>query len=172
MSIPQRPPAPPKGEAVTIEPGRYPVFSSSVAMGLNRALRDPETAAKAKDAVAAATAPMRDSVMQYIVRIEEAARADDFLRIYQESHEIRGLAGNANLAATARIANELCRYLDAYQQAGRTPERPVIRLHLEAISRSVSSEECASVLGETVATELAQLVAKKLAEINTPETGA
>ena len=172
MSIPQRPPAPPKGESVTIEPGRYPVFSSTVVMGLNRALRDPETAAKAQEAVASATQPMRESVLQYIARIEEAARAEDFARIYQESHEIRGLAGNANLAATARIANELCRYLDAYQQAGCTPERPVIRLHLEAISRSVSSEECASELGDTVANELAQLVAKKLAEINGPETPA
>lgn len=170
MSKPQRPPAPPKGEAVTIEPGRYPVFSSSVVMGLNRALRDPETAAKAKDAVAAATQPMRESVMQLVTRIEEAAQADDFAGIYHESHEIRGLAGNAGLAVTAQIANELCRYLDAFQQAGRAPDRAVIRLHLEAIARSVSDEEHASELSEVVAKELAQLVAKKMAEINGPET--
>jgi chemotaxis protein histidine kinase CheA len=169
MSKPPCPPAPPKGQAVTIEPGRYPVFSSAVAMGLSRALRDPETAAKAGAAMAAAAEPMRDSVLTLVLRIEEAARADDFARLYGESHEIRGLAGNAGLEATARIANELCRYLDGFAQAGRSPDRAVIRLHLEAIARSVCQEETPK-LSDAVAKELAQLVEKKLAEINTPET--
>lgn len=171
MSKPSCPPAPPKGQAVTIEPGRYPVFSSAVAMGLTRALRDPETAAKASAAMAAATAPMRDSVLGFVTRIEEAARADDFPRIYSESHEIRGLAGNAGLEATARIANELCRYLDGFAQAGRSPERAVIRLHLEAIARSVTEAEPPE-LSDAVAKELALLVGKKLAEINDSEGNA
>lgn len=164
------PPAPKKGEAVTVEPGQYPVFSSAVVMGLNQALRDPEVAAKAADAINESTAPMRNSVLELLAKLEQAVSAGDFAKTYDESHEIRGLAGNAGLVPTQKIANELCRYLDAFAEAGRTPDKAVVRLHTDAIARTARALDETAALGETVVSQLAQLVTKKLAEINGSET--
>ena len=43
----KRPPLPPPGKSVTVQPGAYPVFTSTVAMALLRAVRDPHVAAEA-----------------------------------------------------------------------------------------------------------------------------
>jgi len=166
MSSKKRPPVPPPGKSVSIQPGAYPVFPLSVAMTLMSALRDPDVAAEASRVICDSTDDIRSEVLLYIDRVEAAARADDFAGIYDQAHEIRGLAGNAGLAATARIANGLCRYLDALARAKRTPEGMVVALHLDAISRAARAEDEATRLGDTVANELAQLVEKKLAEIN------
>ena len=103
---------------------------------------------------------------------KQAARADDQARIFEQAHEIRGLAGNAGLIATGRIANNLCKYLDALDQAGRQPDQGLVALHLEAIGRAAHAEDEATRLGDAVANELAHLVDKKLAEINDFEQGA
>ncbi len=165
----KRPPAPGKGKSVTVEPGKYPVFSGAVAMRLGKALRDQDVAAQAEQALAATAGGMRECVLEHLAKVEAAVRADDLAQVFQESHEIRGLAGNAGLSATGRIANCLCRYLDGFTQAGRPPGRPLIRLHLEAMSRAATAEDEATRLGDTVVTELAALVDKKLAEINESE---
>jgi HPt (histidine-containing phosphotransfer) domain-containing protein len=139
-------------------------------MTLMAALRDPDVAAEAARVVSDSADNMRGEVLRYIDCVEAAARAEDFAGIYDHAHEIRGLAGNAGLAATARIANGLCRYLDALDRAERTPEGAVVALHLDAISRAAHAEDEATRLGDAVANELAQLVEKKLAEINDPAT--
>lgn len=164
----KRPPAPPKGKHVTVEPGIYPVFSATVAMRLGKALRDTDVSAQAQQALAATADGMRDCVLEHLVKVEAAVRENDLAQIFQESHEIRGLAGNAGLSATGLIANCLCRYLDGFSQAGLAPERPVIRLHLEAMSRAAHAKDEATRLGDTVAAGMAQLVDKKLGEINAP----
>ena len=166
MSSKKRPPVPLPGKSVKVQPGAYPVLPSVVAMALSRALRDPGVTAKAARVVNDSAEEMRNETLRYIDRVEAAARANDFDGIYEQAHEIRGLAGNAGLAATARIANGLCRYLDALTRAGRTPEGAVVALHLDAISRAAHAEDEATRLGDAVANELAQLVDKKLAEIN------
>jgi hypothetical protein len=170
MKTPQRPPAPPPGESVTVQPGAYPVFAAAKAMKLTRALRDNDVAKVAVKALADTAETMKTSVLDYIEHMEAAERANNYTLVYQDSHEIRGLAGNAGLAAAARIANELCRYLDALSEIGKTPDRPVVRLHLGAISRAARATDDATRLGDTVARELAQLVSKKLAEVNGSET--
>jgi hypothetical protein len=171
MSSTQRPPAPQPGKSFKVQPGAYPVFSAGIAMALARQLRDPDVAAEAARIVEGSADAMRTEVLRYIDGVDAAARADDFAGIYEHAHEIRGLAGNAGLAATARIANGLCRYLDALTRAGRTPEATVIALHLDAISRAAHAEDEATRLGDAVANELAQLVDRKLAEINQSESG-
>jgi len=170
MSSRKRPPAPLPGKSVSVQPGAYPVFPSVVAMALSRAVRDPHVHAKAERVVIDSADEMRAEVLKYIDRVEAAARASDFGGIYEHAHEIRGLAGNAGLAATARIANGLCRYLDALDRASCTPEGNVVALHLDAIARAAHAEDEATRLGDAVANELAQLVDRKLAEINEPET--
>jgi hypothetical protein len=165
-----KPPLPLPGASVKVPPGAYPVFPSQIAMALMRAVRDPDVHARASRIVENSAEGMRGEVLRYIDRVEAAARTNDFGRIYEHAHEIRGLAGNAGLAATARIANGLCRYLDALTHSARRPENAVVSLHLEAIGRAAHAEDEATRLGDTVADELAQLVDKKLAEINESET--
>jgi hypothetical protein len=160
------PPMPAPGQAVSIPPGVYPVFPSAIAMRLMRAVRDPEIAADAARIIAEKAEEMRGAVLNYIDKVEAAARDFDPAAIYEQAHEIRGLAGNAGLVATGRIANGLCRYLDALAIAEREPEQSVVALHLDAIARAAHAEDEATRLGDAVANELAELVDRKLAEIN------
>lgn len=160
----------PAAEATIIQPGAYPVFSANAAMGMMRALRDPEVSLSAARAIADRAEELRAAVLSHIERVEAAAETLDAPALYAQAHEIRGLAGNAGLAATGRISNVLCRYLDAVMRAGLKPERGVVALHLEAIARAAHAEDEATRLGDTVAKELSQLVELKLAEINDSAT--
>jgi len=171
MSTRKIPPLPAAGEEIKVAPGAYPVFSNAVAMGLLRAVRDPEVVEQADRVIVANIDGMRTAVLDYIDRVEAAARHSDNAGIYDQAHEIRGLAGNAGLNATGRIANVLCRYLDALARGGSKPDRAVVAIHLEAIARAAHAEDEATRLGDAVANELSQLVDKKLAEINLSEDG-
>jgi chemotaxis protein histidine kinase CheA len=149
--------------ATKIMPGAYPVFSRKTASSLLHALRDPEVVATAARVVADKAEDLRIAVLAHVDRIGEAARAADPVATFEQAHEIRGLAGNAGLVATGRIANGLCRYLDAIRRAGRQPDQELVALHLEAIARAARAEDEATRLGDTVANALAALVDKKLA---------
>ena len=155
-----------RSHAAKIPPGVYPVFTGKVASHLSQALRDPEVVAKAARIIAHKAEDMRIAVLGHVDRMEEAVRTSDLTTTFEQAHEIRGLAGNAGLAATGRIANGLCKYLDASERAGRTPDQALVVLHLEAIARAAHAEDEATRLGDTVVNELAVLANKKLAEIN------
>jgi chemotaxis protein histidine kinase CheA len=160
----------PSARADKIAPGAYPTLSSADAMRLLCALRDPATTAKAARIIEDKAGEMREAVLAYIDRVDAAARSFDAAGIFEQAHEIRGLAGNAGLAATGRIANVLCKYLDALDRIGREPEHALVALHLDAIARAAHAEDEATRLGDTVANELAALVEKKLAEIKGSES--
>ena len=155
-----------RGNAVEIPPGAYPVFGPIDAAHLLSALRNPAVAANAARVIESKADEMRVAALAHIDRLEAAAQQTDIGAIFEQAHEIRGLAGNAGLAATGRIANGLCRYLDAIRRANLDAERSLVTLHLEAIARAAHAEDEATRLGDAVATELANLVEKKLAEIN------
>jgi HPt (histidine-containing phosphotransfer) domain-containing protein len=165
----RKPPSPmqKKAPAATrIAPGAYPGFSRADATRLSLALRDPETTSKAARIIAGKAVELRDVVLAHVDRLAAATRGSDLDAVFEHAHEIRGLAGNAGLVATGRIANGLCKYLDAIGRADRSPELSLVVLHLEAIARAAHAEDEATRLGDTVANELAALVEKKLAEIN------
>ena len=149
--------------ATKIMPGAYPVLPRETASSLLRALRDPEVVATAARVVADKAEDLRIAVLAHVDRIADAARACDPVATFEQAHEIRGLAGNAGLVATGRIANGLCKYLDAIRRAVRQPDQELVALHLEAIARAARAEDEATRLGDTVAGELAALVDKKLA---------
>lgn len=152
--------------AIKIMPGAYPVFSHKTAMRLLQVLRDPEIQETAARAIVDKAEELRIAVLAHVGRMEAAARSDDLVTTFEQAHEIRGLAGNAGLAATGRIANGLCKYLDAIERAECASDRELVVLHLEAIARAARAEDEATRLGDAVANELAALVDKKLAEIN------
>ena len=152
--------------AVRIPPGGYPALPRKLALQLLEAVQDPEIIAEAVRVIADKAEEMRSAVLGHVERLEQAARAADQAKIFEQAHEIRGLAGNAGLVATQRIANNLCKYLDALDQAARQPDQGLVALHLEAIGRAAHAEDEATRLGDAVANELALLVEKKLAEIN------
>ena len=153
-----------------IPPGVYPVFAAKDAVRLLRALNDPEIIAQAALVIVSKAEELRSAVLSHVERLENAARSSNLGEVFDQAHEIRGLAGCAGLAATGRIANILCKYLDAMGRAGAQPEQSVVELHLDAIARAAHAEDEATRLGDTVANELAALVDKKLAEINNSAT--
>lgn len=162
MTGKKSPPREPHRPATKIMPGAYPVLPPNIASRLLRALRDPEIVAGAARVIAEKAEDLRIAVLAHVDLIVDPGRAGDPAAIYQQAHEIRGLAGNAGLIATGRIANGLCGYLDAVDRAGKPPDRELVALHLEAIARAARAEDDATRLGDTVAGELAALVAKKL----------
>ena len=151
-----------RAHATKIMPGAYPVFPRKIASSLLHALRYPEVVATAARVVAEKAEDLRIAVLAHVDRIADAARAADPVATFEQAHEIRGLAGNAGLVATGRIANGLCRYLDASRRAGRQPDQELVALHLEAIARAAHAEDEATRLGDTVANELAALFDIKL----------
>ena len=141
-----------------IPPGGYPALPGA----LSQQLRDPAVTAAVERVLTDYVAALADAVRAIIGRLEPAAALP---QLYENAHEIRGLAGNAGLAATARIASGLCRYLDTVVGA---PEPPVLQLHIAALARTASDGD--NFFGAAVAHELAELVSKKLAEIKVSET--
>jgi hypothetical protein len=146
-----------------IPPGDYPVLPGAAM--LSRQLRAPGVTAAVERVLTENVTVFADAVGAVIGRMDPASGA---AQLYQDAHEIRGLAGNARLTATSRIASGLCRYLDTLAGAERSPDRTVVLLHIEALAQSARAGD--GPLGEAVARELAELVAKKVAEINIPET--
>lgn len=156
---------PPKPSAVTIPPGCYPVIAGSDAAGLLRALRDPRVGERVASTLAAQTETMRQAVLDHVARLETVGQGGDPGTLYAEAHEIRGLAGNAGLNATGRIANGLCRYLDALSRLNAAAEPSLVGLHLDAIARAARAEDEATRLGEEVVNQLAALVNKRLGSL-------
>ena len=144
----------------------YPLLLSKArskqAMNL---LRSSETLAKASRIIAMKTAELRNAVLALVEQTERAAREADWPALYETTHEIRGLAGTAGLAATGRIANGLCHYLDSISGLGLAPDTAVASLHLDAIARSARTPDDTARHGDAVAQQLSALVARKLAEI-------
>jgi hypothetical protein len=128
-------------------------------------LKSAETLAKANRILAARAAEMRDAVLELVGQFEEAMAAGDWPLVYSTMHEIRGLAATAGLAATGRIANVFCHYLDSMTQLGLPPEAAIAGLHLSAVVRSARTEDDTARHGEQVAQELSALVARRLAEL-------
>jgi Hpt domain len=128
-------------------------------------LRSDETLAKAGRIIALRKTELHAAVLEMVAQMEQAARARDWKSVYATAHEVRGLAGTAGLSATGRIANGLCHYLDAIALLMLEPDLAVASLHLDAIVRSVRTEDDAARHGDVVALELSALVARKLSEI-------
>jgi chemotaxis protein histidine kinase CheA len=158
----------------TVTPvGEYPqMLSPSAAREALVYLRSSEAVSNAARAIAMKGAEMRGAVLKLVDVLDAAVEAQLWPEIFHAAHEIRGLAATAGLAATGRMANTLCQYLDALHVAGVEPDATVVGLHADAISRSARTEDEAARHGDKVAMELAALVARKLSDVKVSETGA
>ena len=118
-----------------IPPDAYPqMVPKAHAAKLAGALRGREATIKGIKMVAAAGADLRAVVRSYVETLERCGSDDALLN--ETVHEIKGLAETAGLAATGRIAESLCRYLDQLEVAQRAPEAAVVMLHVSAIVRA------------------------------------
>lgn len=105
---------------------------------------------------------LRAAVLQCVGEMEEAGKSGDMQTVFAQAHEIRGMAATAGMAPAGQLANGLCRYLDAAEQAGLKADHPLVALYLDAIVRAARSPDEAGKFGNVVANELAQLAQKKL----------
>lgn len=123
-------------------------------------LRSAQTLARA-DAAAEHVAPaLREAILAYVAQMEECS--GDFALVFDKVHEIRGLAENAGLVTTGRIAETLCRYMDDMTRIAKPLDPTIVVLHVAAISRAAHAERDDAAMGETVAAELAALVTRRL----------
>lgn len=107
---------------------------------------------------------LRSAVLSHLGCLEEDLEGGDFRAVYEQAHEIRGLAGTAGLKYTGRIAFGLCNYLEAMTRSGGTPDAAVIELHVDAIARAARSGEDFQALGEEVTSQLSALVRRRIGE--------
>lgn len=128
-------------------------------------LKSSETLARAARTIATKAAGLRSVVLELVEKLETAARAGDWPAAFAAAHEIRGLAGNAGLVATGRIANGFCQYLDTVEMMRATPDRMVAELHVDAMVRSSRTEDDTARHGDAVVENLAALVNRKLGAI-------
>jgi hypothetical protein len=133
-------------------------------------LRSSDTISAANNIIAMRAEELRSVVVDLGLQMKAAVQAADWAAVYAASHEIRGLAGTAGLHPTGEMANGFCHYLDAVAQHALTPEAEVVRLHLDAITRSARTKAEGAIHGKTVVQELSELVAHKLARIKDSET--
>jgi hypothetical protein len=150
-------------KAQVIPPDDYPqMVNKSDAAKMARALRSPETAARAAKVIQQQGQKLQLAVHDYVRELENAT--GNLPLIFEKAHELRGFAETAGLRATGRIAAGLCRYFDDMERLGATPDKAVIALHVSAIGRAARAKDEAGRMSDTVVKELAALVAHKLAE--------
>lgn len=138
-----------------IQPGSYPTLAMKGEAGLLlHALKSEESLESAAKVIARKAEELKGAVLLYVDRLEDAAASGDDSALYDEAHEIRGMAETAGLAAAGRIANTLCRYLDRHARAGVPPERGIVVLQLDALTRAAHAKDDATRLGDVVANEL------------------
>ena len=146
-----------------IQPGSYPTLAmKGEAALLLHALKSEDVLESAAKVIARKAEELKGAVLLYVDRLEDAASSGNDIGLYDEAHEIRGLAATAGLVATGRIANTLCRYLDAHSRAGKAPERGIVLLQLDALTRAAHAKDDATRLGDVVAAELDTLVQSRM----------
>lgn len=147
-----------------IQPGSYPTLAmKGEAALLLHALKSEDALESAATVIARKAEELKGAVLLYVDRLEDAASTGNNIGLYEEAHEIRGLAATAGLVATGRIANTLCRYLDHHAQTGKSPERGIVLLQLDALTRAAHAKDDATRLGDVVADELEALVNGRMA---------
>src|SRR6202012_4499848 len=93
-------------------------------------LASPETAQRAARMIELRRNELCDAVLEYIRQLEGAAATADLPDIFGQAHEIRGLAATAGMEAAGRIADGLCRYLEAYREQKSDVDPAGIALHV------------------------------------------
>lgn len=139
-----------------------PVMRPTDAADFLCALKSEKIAARATNVIAQRRSEICDAVRGGAVRLEAAARAGNFVTVYDEAHEIRGLARTGGLTAGGCIADGLCLYLDAVSRTQQSIDTGIVGLHVGAIARAVHAQDEATRLGSEVAEQLSALVARKL----------
>ena len=129
-----------------------------------RAAADPEIAQRAERVIASKSHELCSAVDSYATKLETALAAGDMPALFDEAHEIRGLAETAGLVAAGRIANGLCCYLDEAKRRGIAADKSLLTFYVEAIARATRATDDATRLGDTVAIELAALASRRLSE--------
>jgi chemotaxis protein histidine kinase CheA len=127
-----------------------------------------EALQRAVEAITNCSAELKHAVFDHVERLQDAAGLGQTQAVFDEAHEIRGIAATIGLISTGRIANSLCTYIDATQRATVPADTAVIMLHVEAIARAATAEDEATRLGDEVADELSSLVSYKLGETALP----
>ncbi len=151
----------PNGAEVTSSASYPQVMRKFEAAQFIANLKSEETAKRSLKAMASSRDAMREAVEDYVRLLEEASRAMDATAMFEQAHEIRGLAETAGLGVAGRMANGLCLYLDALD--GMAADQATVRLHVEAIQRVVRGEDDGAI-ANVVAEELTSLVIRKLGE--------
>ncbi len=153
-----------KRKAEFIDAKSYPAMMRAIdAPHFVAALKSQDASKRAGRAMLARASQLRDAVVEYVGGLERAAQLGDMDASYAQAHEIRGLAEMVGFVAAGRIANKLCLYIDTATRRGQTPDRMVVMLHVDAVTRSARATDEATRLGDEVVNELEALAARKLA---------
>jgi len=154
----------PKRASIT-PPSDYPaLLDETAAAEFLRAIGSAEVTQRAARAVDVRRGELGAAVKSYVTALSGAAQRGDCKKVFALAHEIRGIAGTAGLEAAGRIADGLCRYIDAAQRFDATIETSILAIHIDAIASAATANSDSAALGNRVASELGELVSRKLAQ--------
>jgi len=154
-------------EIETISPDAYSAaMPQNMATAFVKRLKSDAVKMQLDRTIAVNSQQLAEAVREGARRLEAAAHNNDFETAYAEAHEIRGLAGNAGLTASGRIADGLCFYLDTMARMGGAIDPGIVGLHVGSIARATNAGEEATRHGAQVDKELRALVARRLAELS------
>ena len=155
----------PKSKTAQIIPvSAYPqLVNNADAASVARALRGSTLIERGNQVMEEQSEMLCAAVLGLADQLEQAGKNLDGVLL--AAHEIRGLAGNAGLAAAGRLADGLCRYCDEIDRLGLAPDLAIVDLHVGAILRATRNPAERGAIGDAVAKELAALVSHKLTEI-------
>src|SRR5690242_18424781 len=163
----------PTEKAQIVPVTEYPaMLDEKAAAEFVRVMASKDTSKRMNTTIDQRRGEISGAVRRYIEELSAAATAGDLKSVFDRAHDIRGLAGTGGLDAAGKIADGLCKYIDAIERLGATAETPVIALHIDAIARAASTSAEAQKHGPQVAAELGALVEHKLNAINESKTKA
>jgi chemotaxis protein histidine kinase CheA len=163
----------PKPAAEIVPVSDYPaMLTPAAAAEFVRLIASPDAKQRVTNAVDLRRDMLGGAVRGYVGDLEKAVADNDMKAIFDIAHEIRGLAGTAGLETSGKIADGLCKYIDAADRLAAPVETPVVALHIDAIARAASAAAEAKTHGARVAAELNTLVTHKLQAINDSKTKA
>ena len=163
----------PTEKAEIVQVADYPaMLDEKAAAEFMHVLASNDTNKRMKTTIEQRRGEISSAVRRYVEELAAAATAGNLKAVFDRAHDIRGLAGTGGLEASGKIADGLCKYIDAVERLGATVETPIIALHIDAIARAASTSAEAQMHGPQVAAELGELVTRKLNAINDLKTKA
>ncbi|MET0547429.1 MAG: hypothetical protein ABWZ40_14090 [Caulobacterales bacterium] len=119
----------------------------------------------AADKALAQQADAFDAYFQSVLRRWRGAEELSPAQVYQDAHDVRGMAGSFQRADLGRIADALCAYIDAANNAKITPDPDALKALRDALTACAHLEVSEPAAAAQISARACEAVQKRIAGI-------